>query len=397
MNLKLSATHTASNAQNISRASALKQAEQLWQPASQVWQHETVQQTQQQQADNLANRHSRLLEVLPAGVVVIDGEGLVQEANAAAIDLLGEPLSGERWIHIIERAFRPQPGDGHDVSLHDGRLVHISTSPMGSEPGQIILLQDVTETRALQNKVSHLQRLSTMGEVAARLAHQIRTPLSSALLYLAPLLKEDSDVAIRQRFAGRLKHSLTHMEQLVKDMLAFSRGSMASTSPVAISSLLEEVEQQCLSQPQAEQCQLSIHNLVNDGHVYGSQAALVSAINNLVNNARQACGEQGQIRIFAEFVEDENRQGWIDISVEDNGPGIALAEREKILTPFYTTRSAGTGLGLAVVQSIAKAHKGSLWLESDEGEGSTFGIRLPVYQSQVSADMAATAKQECVS
>jgi two-component system sensor histidine kinase FlrB len=220
--------------------------------------------------------------------------------------------------------------------------------------------------------------------------------LSSALLYLAPLLKEDSEPAIRQRFAGRLKHSLTHMEQLVRDMLAFSRGSMASTSPVAINSLLDEVLQQFQSQPHAEQFQISIHNNVNDGHVYGSQAALASAINNLLNNARQACGDKGIIRIFAEFIEDNN-QAWIDISVEDNGPGISEADRDKILTPFYTTRSNGTGLGLAVVQSIAKAHKGELWIESDEGEGSTFGLRLPIYQSNNQADASAAVQQECVS
>lgn len=399
MNLKLS-THAETLRQSFSQRSALKQAEQYWQPSSQAWQrdeHHHASQ-QQQQADRLANRHSRLLAVLPAGVVVLDGEGVVQETNAAAIDLLGEPLSGERWISIIERAFQPQPGDGHDVSLKDGRMVHISTSPLGSEPGQIILLQEVTETRALQNKVSHLQRLSTMGEVAARLAHQIRTPLSSALLYLSPLLKEDTDPAVRKRFAGRLRHSLTHMEQLVKDLLAFSRGTMASTSPVAITSLLQEVEQQFRSQPQAELIQLTIHNQLNDGHVYGSQAALASAINNLLNNARQACGEFGQIRVFAELVETEDRQSFIDISVEDNGPGIAEADYDKILTPFYTTRSNGTGLGLAVVQSIVKAHKGSLWIDSDEGEGSTFGLRLPVYQPQLNAEIPATAsKQECVS
>jgi len=397
MNLKLSTASTASVQPAITRSSMLKRAEQYWEPATEALQRESTKQASaRQQADRLANRHSRLLEVLPAGVVVIDGEGIVQEANAAAIDLLGEPLSGERWIHIIERSFKPQPGDGHDVSLRDGRLVHISTSPLGNEPGQIILLQNVTETRALQSKVSHLQRLSTMGEVAARLAHQIRTPLSSALLYLAPLLKEDSDPTIRQRFAGKLKHSLTHMEQLVKDMLAFSRGSMAATSPIAVSSLLDEVEQQFHAQPQSGQLELRIQNHVNDGHIYGSQAALASAINNLLNNARQACNEQGQIRLFAELVEDEQRQSWIDISVEDDGPGISEAEREKILTPFYTTRAGGTGLGLAVVQSIAKAHKGSLWIDSDEGEGSTFGLRLPVYQSQSHAEMAA-AKQECAS
>ncbi|MCX4187376.1 sensor histidine kinase [Methylophaga sp. OBS4] len=384
MNLKLSARPDAINHSANARI-ALRQAEQYWQPASQPRQPEPLSKPSSptDKAERLANRHSRLLAVLPAGVVVLDGEGFVQEVNAAAIALLGEPLAGERWIDIIERAFRPQPGDGHDVSLKDGRLVHISTSPLDSEPGQIVLLHDVTETRSLQNKVSHLQRLSTMGEVAARLAHQIRTPLASALLYLAPLLREDSEPSVKQRFAQRLRDRLIHMEQLVKDLLAFSRGDMAaSTSPVAINSLLREIEQQFMSQPHADNYHLQIHNAVNDGHVYGSQTALASAINNLLNNARQACGEQGNITIFAEYVEDEEQRTWIEISVEDDGMGISPADRDKIMAPFYTTRSSGTGLGLAVVQSIAKAHKGYMWLDSDEGEGSTFSLRLPVYQAQ---------------
>lgn len=395
MNLKLT-TRPDSFSQANTTENVLKQAEQYWQPVSQNWQQEALSQqsTQSQKADKLANRHARLLEVLPAGVIVIDGEGIVQEANAAAVSLLGEPLSGEPWVKVIARAFQPQPGDGHDVSLKDGRMVHISTSPMGSEPGQIILLQEVTETRALQNKVSHLQRLSTMGEVAARLAHQIRTPLASALLYLSPLLKDDVEPSVKQRFAGKLKHSLTHMEQLVKDMLAFSRGTMAATSPVSIDVLLDEVTQQFQAHPDADSYQLITENGVNDGYVYGSQAALVSAMNNLLNNARQACGDSGEISLSAQFVQDNKQQTWIDVCVEDNGPGISAAEQDKILTPFYTTRSNGTGLGLAVVQSIAKAHKGYLWLHSEQGKGSTFNLRLPIYQPQsVNDDVAATQQE----
>lgn len=398
MNLKLSSSPAPFSKQHTAKT-VLKQAEQYWQPVSQDWQRESLSQqsTQTQKADKLANRHARLLEVLPAGVVVIDGEGLVQEANAAAVNLLGEPLSGEPWVKIIARAFQPQPGDGHDVSLKDGRMVHISTSPLGSEPGQIILLQEVTETRVLQNKVSHLQRLSTMGEVAARLAHQIRTPLASALLYLSPLLKEEVEPSVRQRFAGKLKHSLTHMEQLVKDMLAFSRGTMAATSPVSIDELLDEVAQQFQSHPDAENFKLTTRNVVNDGYVYGSQAALVSAINNLLNNARQACGDSGKIEVKAQFAEDKHKQTWIDVSVKDNGPGIADTEQEKILAPFYTTRSNGTGLGLAVVQSIAKAHKGQMWLHSQQGQGSTFSLRLPIYQAQNMSDEVVAPKQEFAS
>lgn len=369
----------------VSDSSAVQLTTELMQSRNQH--HHKIEQT-----TRLISRMTQLLEVLPAGVVVLDGEGNVQQTNAAAVALLGEPLNGESWKAIINRAFSPRAGDGHDVSLANGRLVNISTSPLDGEPGQIILLHDVTETRQLQSKVSHLQRLSAMGEMAARLAHQLRTPLSSALLYLSPILKNDTDQATQKRFANKLHKSISHMERLIKDMLAFSRGDMAVTAPVLVNELLSAVEQQFQTHTDADKFDLEINNSVNDGYVYGSKDALISAINNLVNNARLACEVKGEITIFADYINDEDGATCIEISIEDSGAGIAEQDQDKVLTPFFTTRSSGTGLGLAVVQSIAKAHKGELWFESDEGEGSTFCLRLPIYQSADSYSQ--TAQQQ---
>lgn len=332
------------------------------------------------QLNHSATRMTCLLAVLPGGVIVLNGDGVIQQSNAAAAELLGLQLDGQTWTMVIARAFRPQANDGHDISLNDGRLVHISTSPLDNEPGQIVLVNDVTETRQLQQQVSHLQRLSSMGEMAARLAHQIRTPLSTALLYVAPLLKENTEPQLIQRFAKRLHNSISHMERLVKDMLAFSRGDMAVTAPVLLQELLAGVEQQFRSQSDIENIYLEINDAAEGAYVYGSKDALTSALNNLVNNARLACEANGEIIIFADIIKDEENTAYIDISVEDDGVGIAKADQDKILTPFFTTRSSGTGLGLAVVKSIAKAHKGQLLFESYEGEGSTFCLRLPLYQ-----------------
>lgn len=336
-----------------------------------------------EQSGRLVNRMARLLEVLPGGVIVLNGQGKVQQCNAAAVNMLGEPLHDEYWPEVIQRAFAPKSDNSPDIALLGGRLVHISTSPLQDEPGQIILLNDVTETRQLQLKVSHLQRLSAMGEVAARLAHQIRTPLSSAMLYLSPLMKEGTSPNLRQNFAKKLHKSITHMEGLIKDMLAFSRGDMASTAPVAIDDLCDAVEQQFLLQQGAESFHLQVNNTLKDAYAYGSQDALSSAINNLLTNARLACEPKGEITIYADHIEDDNGDEWIEISVEDTGIGISPADQEKILTPFYTTRSSGTGLGLPVVKSIAKAHRGTLWFASDPGIGSTFCIRLPRYQASM--------------
>ncbi|OUR73962.1 PAS domain-containing sensor histidine kinase [Methylophaga sp. 41_12_T18] len=389
MSLNLSDLRSASQEAKLSALHGEGLSAHDWQQfdSSKLQLHTVLRQSQHEQAaqavtaTSIANRMTSLLAVLPAGVVVLDGTGHVLECNAAAISLLGEPLEGEKWTEVIGRAFQPKLNDGHDVSLKDGRLVHILTSPLDGEPGQIILLNDVTETRQLQNKVSHLQRLSAMGEMAARLAHQMRTPLSSALLYLAPLLKPETDKALQHRFAKRLHASITHMERLIKDMLAFSRGDMAATSPVEIDTLLAAIEQQFSAQVDAENFNLEIHNSTDNAYVYGSKEALASALNNLLDNARLACGSNGEITVYAELVQDEAGNDCIEISVEDNGVGISEADKDQILQPFFTTRSSGTGLGLAVVQSIVKAHKGMLWLESEQGDGSTFSIRLPMYQS----------------
>ena len=338
------------------------------------------QKQQAEKATRLEKRMTRLLEVLPGGVVILDGDGRVQQCNSSAIHLLGQSLENKVWSGIIESVFSSELDDSENVSLKDGRLLYISTSPLESEPGQIVLLQDVTATRELEQKVSHLQRLSAMGEVAARLAHQIRTPLSSALLYLSPLLKNNTDRALQQRFAQKLQTSIRHMEQLVKDMLAFSRGDMKETEPVSVRDLIAIVEQQFRGTPHAYKYHLQVQNAVKESFVYGSKDALASAINNLMNNARTACEDEGEITLFAERVTDDGIE-YIEITVEDNGLGIAEEDKDKVLTPFFTTRSSGTGLGLAVVQSVVQAHKGKLWFESEEGEGCTFCIRLPMYQA----------------
>lgn len=336
--------------------------------------------TELAEAKLVAARMSRLLEVLPGGVIVLNGQGKVQQCNAAAITLLGEPLTGEFWSDVIKRAFAPKVDNSQDIALNNGRLVHISTSPLDGEPGQIVLINDVTETRQLQLKVSHLQRLSAMGEMAAKLAHQIRTPLSSALLYLSPLLKDEVNPNLRQNFAKKLHNSISHMERLVKDMLSFSRGDMASTSEVLVAELFESIEQQLSSQTDSAHFQFSFNNEANDAYVYGSKDALLSAVNNLITNAKLASEDGGEITITARIQQDELNAEWVEFSVADQGHGIAVHDQEKILTSFYTTRSAGTGLGLPVVQSIAKAHRGRLTFTSEEGVGSTFNLVLPRYQ-----------------
>jgi two-component system sensor histidine kinase FlrB len=176
--------------------------------------------------ERLAQRLQSLLDLLPGGVIVIDGQGVVREANPVARSLLGLPLVGMLWRQVIARNFAPREDDGHEISLKDGRRLSIATRSLNAEPGQLVLLTDLTETRRLQDQLSRHERLSALGRMVASLAHQIRTPLSAALLYASHLTEQVLPVEQQQRFAGRLKERLHELEHQVRDMLIFARGEL---------------------------------------------------------------------------------------------------------------------------------------------------------------------------
>jgi two-component system sensor histidine kinase FlrB len=136
-----------------------------------------------EQKQLIAEKLENLLNLLPVGVVVIDGAGVVSSANPTAKTLLGDDIDECRWVDVIEQSFSPKQNDGYEVSLKDGRLVSIATRSLDKEPGQMIVINDMTETRRLQEQLSRTERLTEMGQMVASLAHQIRTPLSAAMLY----------------------------------------------------------------------------------------------------------------------------------------------------------------------------------------------------------------------
>lgn len=331
----------------------------------------------------LASRLSHLLEALPAGIVVLDARGRVTEANPTAEDLLDVPLVGEEWWAVIKRAFKTDgQSGGSEVELNDGRLVSISTCPLGKEPGQIIMLLDVTETRRLQGAVERYKRLSAMGEMTAKLAHQIRTPLSSAMLYTSQLAKGALAPADQQRFAGKALSQLKHLEKMVEDMLAFTRGGGAGHERFSLSEFIEELRQVVEPALEAEGCRLYVREQVEEGDLYANKDALLSAIRNLIDNAVNATGEGGILWLTSRPVEAHHGMPSVDIVLKDNGPGIPPDLRSRIFEPFFTTRSKGTGLGLAVAQAVVQNHGGGLWIDSTSNEGTTFVIRLPLARQE---------------
>ena len=324
--------------------------------------------------ERLANRLSTLLQALPGGVVALDGNGLVQEYNQAARELLGEPLAGVSWGQVIARAFAPRGDDGHDVSLADGRRVNISTCPMINEPGQILLLTEVTEIRALQDRLNQQQRLVAMGEMAASLAHQIRTPLSSAMLYTSHLRRPGLRPEDHERFCDKLRARLAHLEHIVTDMLLYARSNhIGAQQSFGVDRLLIELEHNLDAHLLQSACRYQWRDETQGAQLVGNQQMLLSALTNLGMNALQAMQGQGELSVCARYSAEQH----LELVVSDNGPGIASDKLQDIFDPFFTTRAEGTGLGLAVVRAIVHAHKGEIVVDSQVGQGTTFILRLP--------------------
>jgi two-component system sensor histidine kinase FlrB len=320
---------------------------------------------------------SHLVDTMPAGVIVLDGKGMIAKANQIAIDMLGEPLEGEKWFSVIQRSFRPHQDDGHEVSLKDGRLIKLDITALAPEPGQLILMTDLTETRRLQKRVAHMQRLSALGKMVASLAHQVRTPLSAAMLYAANLGSKRLPEASRGSFHTKLMSRLKDLETQVNDMLLFAKsGDQQVVEQVSMQQLLSEVKAGADAMVALNDSELNVSLPEPDIEIMGNKTALASAIQNLIHNSIQVIGSGAQVHLSA--LRDTQDPDYVRISVSDNGPGIDLAQSEKIFEPFYTTKSQGTGLGLAVVSSVASAHQGRVEANNNPQGGAIFSMLLPI-------------------
>jgi two-component system sensor histidine kinase FlrB len=325
--------------------------------------------------ERLANRLQNLLDLLPGGVIVIDAQGIVREANPAACELLGLPLEGELWRHVIARCFAPREDDGHEVSLKDGRRLSIATRSLDAEPGQLVLLNDLTETRHLQDQLARHERLSSLGRMVASLAHQIRTPLSAALLYASHLTEQALPVETQQRFAGRLKERLHELEHQVRDMLVFARGELPLTDRVTPRQLMQSLQAAALTHVQDLPIRWQCDSHVGD--LLCNRDTLVGAILNLIENSIQASA--GDVRLKVHLYARDNQ---LRVCVSDSGSGIDGAVLARLGEPFFTTKATGTGLGLTVVKAVARAHQGELHLRSRIGRGTCAQVILPLFVSE---------------
>jgi len=303
--------------------------------------------------------------------VLLDSAATVVAVNPAAMAMFGADIPGRHWGDVVRAHLEPTLTVG-EWSLGEER-VSIAESLLPSAGGKILLIHDVTVAHRMKAELERSQRLAAMGEMAASLAHQLRTPLAAALLYTANLGQAGVPDEARARFSDKATGQLRRLERLIQDVLLFARGESIGRDVIPAGDLLAEAAQTVEPLMREHGLGFAIVDEVEGAVIVGSRKALFGALVNLLENAMQATPAGGKICLTGK------RQGdLLTLGVKDSGPGISRETQARIFEPFFTTKGQGTGLGLAIALGVARAHGGAIDLLSEPGNGAEFIMTLPV-------------------
>jgi len=358
---------------------------------------------------------THIVEVLNHGVVVVDRDERLVLANPAAraMGILTTDRLAFDELSLLVRASTDTFAIVHGaVDLPLGRLgrepialaVTAVPLPDANDPARVgsvtLLFDDVTEVRRLE---------AVRRDFVANVSHELKTPVGALSLLAEAVTDAADDPAAVQRFAGRMQHESARLGRLVRELIELSRLQGAEPLPgdehVIVGGLLDEARDR--TRLAAEKAGISVvARYADDLVVRGNESQLTMAITNLVDNAIAYSPRGTRVAMSARAAEDPEHRPCVEISVSDQGIGIADGELTRVFERFYRVDPArsratgGTGLGLAIVKHVATNHGGTVSVWSVEGAGSTFTIRLPlVHRVARSSDvnvpattLAATAK-----
>lgn len=344
--------------------------------------------------ERLAHRLSSLISVLPGGVLIVDSQQVIRDVNPEALDLLEEPLIGQPWSDVLERVacgesqgsdlqqtslkktflHKTVPQKISEIRLVNNKCISVVSRPLDKTGDSVVLITDVSEIHQLQEQLGRKKRLTALGEMAARLAHQIRTPLSSTTLYLSQLGRQDLLADQRQKISAKVSERLGHMGHLVDSMLTFVRGESPATDIVYINRVLIDFEATVLPQIEKTESKLIVPTVDDTLSIVGEHDELTGALSNLAMNALEAAKGPVKLDIWVGALNNH----WLQIRVRDNGPGINEDIIDRIFDPFFTTRVQGTGLGLAVVARTVSNYGGEITVKNRPEGGAEFLINLPI-------------------
>jgi signal transduction histidine kinase len=362
----------------------------------------------------------QILESLEIGVVVLDERDRLAMANDSARKLLPEIPPGYASLDMME-ALKHRPGlrDLVKSATRQGEYVReveydlgtpgdswparITTLPLKNPQkrttGTLLLVHDIRDVVRLERQMRTAERLSSLGTLAAAMAHEIRNPLEALDLNLALLersLEADKPSADAGEGPGRymkvLETEISRLAAIVDNFLSFARPSSVPMTEVRLDDILRQLADLLTNQAESRRIKLDLQ-VAGLPAVHGSEDQLKQVFLNLAINSLEAMPDGGLLRIRAETTAGEDSSGrgdsLITVTIQDTGVGIPADQIPRLFDPYFTTRPKGTGLGLTIVHRVIHEHRGSIRVASVPGKGTTFTVELPLLAPAGNREVAA--------
>lgn len=336
----------------------------------------------------------------PVGVLATDEKGIINLINPKALEMLGlenkEKAIGKDlnelflvkrmgWNRHFKKALKGKPfllmDEKYMLSPTKTFYSSLQCTPLigkkNNLEGILVLLEDVSERKRMEEKFSQTEKLAATGKLAATIAHEINNPLTGIINCVNILMDELNGKDPNRKYLEMADEELNRIAKIVRRLLDTYRPSIEQTEPFSINNALKEVLDLMKTQLMKQNINVQADLYPDLPKVSGSRQQLKEVLLNILINAQEAMPEGGIV-----FVETDIKNKMISIKIKDTGPGIPNEDILKVFDPFYTSKKdgKGTGLGLSVSYGIIKAHKGTITASSSLGEGTTITIELPIYE-----------------
>ncbi len=335
--------------------------------------------------EELENLNQIILENIPSGLIIINNAGRIRSFNAGAATITGYALEviynrpiaelfpdmivldGKNFKTIARGETRliDKQGGQRPVGFSSSMVRDVS----GETLGLLVTFQDLSRLKEMESQLKRADRLAAVGQLAAGMAHEIRNPLASISGSVQLLMEGEKLEQDDRRLMGIVVREAERLNALLTDFLVFARPSPPCLEPVDVAELLDELVFMIAADERFKDIELQ-RDYTGAMEWYCDRDQLRQALWNLLVNGAEAMEHGGRLTCGLDSEVPA-------VFIEDTGPGIPDAIRDKVFDPFFTTKDSGTGLGLATVHSIVEAHQGRLDLIKAEGGGERFVICMP--------------------
>jgi PAS domain S-box-containing protein len=348
---------------------------------------EVLRQKAEDKALAIEGYNENILQSVPSGVMSFDEKMRITKVNLAAekiLDIKDEMIVGRHHSEVLSKPITDLLSDGKVVergqisyTTSSGKRIWLglTLSPLRDEEnraiGQILIFTDLTHLKAIESQMELRSRLSSLGEISAGIAHELRNPMGVIAGY-TKLLSKKVDNSLKST-VDAISKEIVVMDRIIYDFLSFAKPAELNISDIDLKSIIEN----CIATVISERANINLNLDINGLPIIkGDEVLLRQAFTNLIQNSVEAMSQGGELTIRAS-TSTLRSEDFLDVLISDTGHGVAEDIMDKIFLPFFTTKEKGTGLGLAIVHKIVISHGGGIFVESGD-EGTTFRIRLPL-------------------